>query len=190
MGATDGITAQKEHLLEQGAPHSNAGQVEPAPKGNICIHPPYRLSSCVLDRRTGSSAVLFSEGIVDSTALTRRVRRLEASESPRNRPTPDGGPRDTPQGRYAYRRRLQSTSTADTTTVTIANVQFNAYGSPSSVAEAGVTSITVVKTSDGEVRHFVSSLRSECSFEVYTSRHAVDFSTSNKSVWDRMGGIT
>lgn len=106
-------------------------------------------------RLTDSSAVLFSEGVVDQAALTRRTRRLEVSETQSSRCTPDGEYRDVPQGRSPCRRRLQATLTPATATVTISSVQFNAYGSPSSAAEAGVTSITVTTTSDGEVRNNV-----------------------------------
>lgn len=109
-------------------------------------------------RLTDSSAVLFSEGIVDTAGLARRTRRLDVSESRSNHHTPGGGPRDVPQGIFLYRRRLQSTSTLAMTTVTISNTQFNAHGSLSSAAEAGVTSITVTKTSDGEVRSYVPAV--------------------------------
>lgn len=100
---------------------------------------------------TDSSAVVFSEGVVDPAAIVRRTRRLEVSESQSH--APNGGPCDVPEGRYPYpcRRRLQSVSATAMATVTISNMQFNAYGSPSSAAEAAVTSITVTKTGDGEV---------------------------------------
>lgn len=106
---------------------------------------------------------------MEPAAIRRRTRRLEISESQNIRCTPDGGPRGFPQGRNPCRRRLQSTSTPAAATVTISSMQFNAYGSPSSATEAGVTSITVTKTSDGEVRDDVSS----CSLRVRSTREGI-----------------
>eukprot|EP00903_Cladosiphon_okamuranus_P005952 g5878.t1 len=148
-----------------------------------------------LDFETDSSTVVFPEGIVDPAAVSRRTRRLEISESRSNRCTPDGHPRGFPQDRYPCRRRLQSTSTPAAATVTISSMQFNAFGSPSSAAEAGVTSITVTKTSDREDAPLLAPVQITMRASVSSGSHESSVPTCsyyNEEIgaWDAAGLAT
>ncbi|CAN0479873.1 unnamed protein product, partial [Ectocarpus sp. 8 AP-2014] len=54
-------------------------------------------------------------------------------------------------GGRSHRRRMDTTTTTSVaSTIIISNVQFNANGHPSSEVEAGVTSITITDSGDGE----------------------------------------
>lgn len=65
----------------------------------------------------------------------------------------DRAPRgEYPLHRHRGRRRLDSVVSTPTATITISNRQFTAIASPSTAVDAGVTSITVTTTDDGEVR--------------------------------------
>ncbi len=109
-----------------------------------CFRPPFFL---LLSCSKGSASVDFPEGVVDpATATTgRRSRRMTS-------------------GRYPGQRRLQSAPAAATSTVTIADAQFNTHGQASDAVDSGVTSIRVTATGDGEVCVCGNSLPARRSF--------------------------
>ncbi|CAM9093541.1 unnamed protein product, partial [Hapterophycus canaliculatus] len=89
----------------------------------------------------GSSHVLIPAGVTDHTSQRRERRRLSTSFSKQANSMLNGS--------FA-RRRLDSSDTAATSTVAIANFQFNARGPPSNEVDAGITSITITTSSDTE----------------------------------------
>ncbi|CAM9247691.1 unnamed protein product, partial [Ectocarpus sp. 12 AP-2014] len=96
-----------------------------------------------MDFDAGSLSVSVPEGAIDPTSVQRRMRRMTTSSS---RPVAR-----TINGRNMERRRMDSIATASTTsTIMIASLQFSANGSPSSQVHAGVSSITITTSSEGE----------------------------------------
>lgn len=106
-------------------------------------------------RPVGSSSVSFPAGVVDAAALGQRARSLGVSRPWADSYAPADERVDVPEGRFPGRRQLQSVTTPATATVTISNVQFDVHGRPSSAPEAGVTSVTITTTSDGQVHQTV-----------------------------------
>lgn len=92
----------------------------------------------------GTSSVSFSEGAVDTSAR----RRLS---------TISGGGRGWErklihkQSRVPH-RRLNAVETSTTSSISVASVQFNINGAPSTEVEGGMTSVRLASTDDGSVR--------------------------------------
>ncbi|CAM9178731.1 unnamed protein product [Ectocarpus fasciculatus] len=99
--------------------------------------------TATMDFEAGSLSVSVPDGAINPTSVQRRRRRMTTSSA-----SPVGGKE---YGRIMQRRRMDSIVTAsDTSTIMIASLQFSANGSPSSQVDAGVSSITITTSSEGE----------------------------------------
>lgn len=98
----------------------------------------------VVVHNAGTSSVSFSEGAVDMSAR-RRLSTISGGGR--------GWERNIPQKQSRVpRRRLNVVETSTTSSISVASVQFNINGAPSTEVEGGMTSVRLASTDDRSVR--------------------------------------
>lgn len=104
----------------------------------------YSTTAPIVTLDLGTSAVSFSEGAVD-TSTRRRLSTIDRGGRSGERKPPHKQSR-------VPRRRLNAVETSATSSISVASVQFNVNGAPSTAVEGGMTSARLASTDDGSVR--------------------------------------